>query len=291
MGNKSRFSIAKPDIIQYFKESGKKVFSRSDISSILSEKRTFWRLTESLRIEKFIELLLDGTDLKRHQLDFNSLVLVSYSWGHFDILDLALSLKRNGYMSHYTSLSYLGLTEQIPKTIYITDEQSEKVATSDELLQEQIDQALAKPARLSNNYAVFDDQTIFLLKGKHTNQLGVEVNVDTSFRATNIERTLIDIAVRPEYSGGIYEVMKAYENAHQDVSINKLISYLKKLDYTYPYHQCIGFYMMATGKYSESQLQLVRKLDMPLNFYLTHGIEDKRFSKEWNLFYPANLQF
>lgn len=291
MGNKSRFNIAKPDIVKFFNESERNVFSKNDIRNILYANRELWRLTKSISIERFIELLLNGTDLKRHKLSFNSYVFVRFSWREIDIVELALSLSMNGYLSHYSSLSYHGLTEQIPKTIYINVEQSIKAIVPSELTQSNIDEALANPARLSNNYAVFNGEKIFLLNGKNTQLLGVSEDENTNIRVTNIERTLIDITVRPDYSGGIYEVLKAYDNASQIVSINKLLLYLKKLAYRYPYHQCIGFYMMATGKYLESQLQLIRNLAMPLKFYLTHGIEDKYFSKEWNLYHPANLQF
>jgi predicted transcriptional regulator of viral defense system len=292
MGNKTRFSIAKKDIIHYFNESGKKVFSKNDIGTVLGENRQFWRLTDSLTIAGFIELLLNSTDLITHKIKFNSHTSILYSWGQIDINDLALSLNAKGYISHYSAIYYLGLTEQIPKTIYITVEQSKKKDKNSKALKQlQIDNAFAKPTRLSNNYALYNDQKICLLNGMHTDLLGVEINSEKNVRVTNIERTLIDITIRPEYSGGIYEVLKAYDNASQDVSINKLVSYLKKFNYIYPFHQCVGFYMMATGKYSDSQLQLLRKMEMPLKFYLTHGIEKKVFSKEWNLYYPANFQF
>jgi hypothetical protein len=291
MGNKTRFSIAKQDIIRYFNESGKKVYSKNDIGEVLYKNKEFWRLTNYLTIDKFIDLMVGGTVLTKHVVKFPSTEFNRYSWGQIDNIDLALSLKKSGHLSHYTALSYHGLTEQIPKTIYINVEQSKKVIKSSVLKQSLIDSAFAVPTKLSNNYAVYNDQTIYLLNGMHTNLLGVEVINEKNLRVTNIERTLIDIAIRPEYSGGIYEVMKAFENASQHVSVNKLISYLKGLNHIYPYHQCIGFYMMATGKYRDSQLQLVRKLDMPLKFYLTHGIEDKTFSKDWNLYYPANFQF
>jgi predicted transcriptional regulator of viral defense system len=291
MGNRTRFSIAKSDIVRYFNDSEIKIFSKEDISSILYKNRTFWRLTQNLTTEKFIELLLDGSELKKHKLKFNSLEPTRYSWGQIDIIDLALSIRKTGYMSHYTALAYHGLTEQVPKTIYINVEQSEKSTRPGVLQQSQIDNALANPAKLSNNYAVYNDQTIYLLNGMNTNLLGVEINNEKNIRVTNLERTLIDITIRPEYSGGIYEVLKAFENASENVSINKLVSYLKQLNHIYPYHQCIGFYMMATGKYRTNQLQLIQKLDMPFRFYLSHGIGKRVFSKDWNLYYPANFQF
>jgi hypothetical protein len=291
MGNKTRFSIAKQDIIQYFNESAGKIYALSDISEILNKNRKFWRLTNYLTTDKFIELLINGTELKKHKLKFSSTEFTRYSWGKIDIINLALSLKKGGHLSHYSAISYHGLTEQIPKTVYISFEQSKKDIKSRELEQSQIDSAFANPTKLSNNYTVYDEQKIFLLNGMYTNQLGVETDTERNVRVTNLERTLIDIAIRPEYSGGIFEVVKAYESASQIVSVNKMMSYLKKMNFIYPYHQCIGFYMMATRKYRDNQLELLRKLDKPMKFYLTHGIEEKSFSEEWNLYYPANFQF
>ncbi len=291
MRNKSRFSIAKPDIIKYFNESGKNVYSKEDISQILSENRLFWRLTSSLTSEEFLELLLTGTNLKQHTFKFITATIKRYSWGQVDIIDLILSLRPTGYLSHYSALSFHGLTEQIPKTIYFNVEQSKKNIKTEKLTQLQIDKALAKPTRISNNFTVFKGHTIYLLNGKFTDNLGVETITEKNVRVTNIERTLIDITIRPEYSGGIFEVLKAFDNAAENVSINRLVSYLKKLNFIYPYHQCIGFYMMATGKYRDPQLQLIRKLGMPMKFYLSHGIAEKAFSKEWNLYYPVDFQF
>ncbi|MFO7658400.1 MAG: type IV toxin-antitoxin system AbiEi family antitoxin [Bacteroidales bacterium] len=291
MENKTRFSIAKSDIIHCFNELGVKVFSRDDISLILSKNRAFWRLTQSLTVEKFIELMLAGTELHKHETKFPTHKIVRYSWGVIDVLDLALSLNKNGYLSHFSAISFHGLTEQVPKSIYVNVEQSIKNPPSEELKQEHIDNALLKPPRLSNNYAVFNDLRIYLLNGMHTNQLGVELNNEKNIRVTNIERTLIDITIRPEYSGGIFEVIKAFENASEIVSINKLVSYLKKLNYRYPFHQCVGFYMMASRKYRDNQLKLIHVLPMPYKFYLTHGIKKKQFSKEWNLYYPNDLEF
>ena len=83
-----------------------------------------------------------------------------------------------------------------------------------------------------------------------TNNLGVIFFKDReggSIPTTNIERTLIDIAVRPVYSGGVFEVLKAYKMAKDKVSINKLAAYLKKIGYVYPYHQVVGFYLEKSG--------------------------------------------
>lgn len=106
---------------------------------------------------------------------------------------------------------------------------------------------------------------------------------------TNIERTLIDIVVRPVYSGGIFEVARAYDVAFSQFSVNRLASYLKRLHYTYPYHQAIGFYMERTGKYSETQLALLRQFDIEYDFYLAHKLKETQYIDHWKLFVPKGV--
>jgi predicted transcriptional regulator of viral defense system len=105
---------------------------------------------------------------------------------------------------------------------------------------------------------------------------------------TRLERTLIDIAVRPDYAGGIYQVREAYRAARDRVSINTLIATLRKLDYVYPYHQAIGFYMARTG-YDVSRTNRLLKLGMSVDFYLTYGIKDREYDAKWRLFFPKGF--
>jgi len=50
---------------------------------------------------------------------------------------------------------------------------------------------------------------------------------------TSIERTLVDAAVRPQYSGGVTAVLRAYGKAGGRLSIKRLLSILTNLDYLY----------------------------------------------------------
>jgi predicted transcriptional regulator of viral defense system len=106
---------------------------------------------------------------------------------------------------------------------------------------------------------------------------------------TNLERTLIDIAVRPVYSGGIAEVAKAYHAAAQKVSVNRLMTYLNSLNYTYPYHQVIGYYMTKAGNYSSAQLAKLKAVPIDFDFYLTYQLKNPVLDQQWRLFVPKGF--
>jgi len=55
-----------------------------------------------------------------------------------------------------------------------------------------------------------------MIAGKNTNRLGVEEiagPASETIPVTNLERTLIDIVVRPAYAGGTSQLLKAYRTA------------------------------------------------------------------------------
>jgi predicted transcriptional regulator of viral defense system len=240
----------------------------------------------------FINYLVDKTKLKKHVFDFAYRPIVRYTWGNIPLYELILSLKPNSYLTHYTAIYFHNFTEQTPKTIYINVEQDRKPRPKNALIQERIDAAFKRPTRLSNNVAEYQGRTIRMLNGMHTGNLGV---IKTSgpdggtLRITDVERTLVDITVRPEYAGGIHEVLKAYRLAKDKVSVNKLVATLKKINYVYPYQQAVGFYLDKASVYTQSQLDLVRRFEMKYNFYLVHEMKDYEYSQQWRLYYPKGF--
>ncbi len=89
------------------------------------------------------------------------------------------------------------------------------------------------------------------------------------------------------YSGGVFEVLEAYRLAMEQLDVKKMISYLDQLDYIYPYHQAVGFYLEKAG-YDAKSLQLFDK-GKDFDFYLTYNIRNKAFSERWKLYYPKGI--
>ena len=289
----TRFSIAKKDIIKYFDDGGRKIYTFNDLSTILNENRAFWRLSSGFSTRGFIKELLKSTKMLKHEMQFPNIKYTRYTWGQASVFELTLSINNYAYLSHYTAIYLHNLTEQIPKSIYVNVEQTYKGKLSkSELEQGRIDFAFSRKQRTTNNIAIFGDYRVCLLNGKNTDNLGViemSVSKSESLRVTSLERTLIDITVRPVYSGGVFEVLNAYKFAAGLVSINKLAATLKKLNYVYPYHQCIGFYLEEAGIFKEHQIEILKRFEMKYDFYLTYGIEEKNYSKKWRLYYPKEL--
>ena len=105
---------------------------------------------------------------------------------------------------------------------------------------------------------------------------------------TNLERTLIDSSVRPAYAGGIFQVVEAFKRAKETVAADQLVTTLKQLDYVYPYHQVIGFYMEKAG-YAEASLAKMEKLGIAFDFYATYGLKKTEYNQRWRLFHPGGM--
>ncbi|MEK6677158.1 MAG: hypothetical protein AABZ47_16080 [Planctomycetota bacterium] len=285
-------------MIQAFEELHSRVFRQRDIESILKVHRAKWRLAQTTGTREFIDYLKESGKLKKLEFPFPRRKEIRYTWGVAPLEEALLTLKPNIHFSHYTAVRMHGLTEQDPKRIYLNFEQLSEGTASGNLVQERIDHAFSRPQRVTNNECRIGELRICLLNGRKTGYLGVEtrdVSVGNgpetvSARVTDIERTLIDITVRPSYAGGVAEVLKAYERAGSQASVNRLAALLIQLDHTYPYHQAVGFYLERSGAYSASMIDLFYgKFAREFDFYLTYQMEKPRFDSKWRLFVPRGF--
>lgn len=292
----SRLQIAKADIVKTFTE-GPAVLRLGDVSRVFNQQREFWRVAKSTTLNGFLRFMTESTDLREARFPFPHRELTGFVWGDVPVEEVLLGLLGAGHYSHYTAVRLHGLSEQVPKTLYLT---REKQATQDNDLdpysQEAIDLAFSRPPRVSQNMIDLPKSNLrVVLLESSAPLIGIvegEVNMGGTralkLRYTSLERTLIDIVVRPFYSGGVFEVAKAFERAKGTVSVNSLVALLKRMKLGYPYHQAIGFYLERAG-YKSSLLELVDRIPKDRDFYLTHAMEAKSFNSRWRLYVPEGF--
>jgi len=287
----SRIEVAGPKIFQALDAAPRRVYSYSQLTALLYSTRFEWNLPDYISTDHFVRFLLERGKLARVEIRSASPPIVRYTWGEVSDFAVAVSARPSAYLSHGTAVFLHGLTEQIPRTIYVNKEQSPKPRPNLPLTQDSLELAFSRPQRRSKYLFVFKDSPIVLLSGKHTGRLEVVPLTATTGEAldvTGVERTLIDITVRPAYAGGVYQVLEAFKSAKDRISVSTLIATLKKLDYVYPYHQAIGFYMKRAG-YEASRYERLRSLGLSFDFYLAHDIRDRDFDPYWRLYFPKGL--
>jgi hypothetical protein len=300
MARLSRLQISKTDIVDTF-ANRQRVLRARDIAIVLNQNRDSWRLAQSTSLREFIAFLVSKTELLPVRFPFPQRELIGYTWGKVPLLETLVGLVDRGFYSHYTALRIHGLTEQVPKTIYLNQEKppSSGFGHDEDAVYEQdaIDQAFKKLPRITKNEIDLPTEQcrVVMLQSAYHEGLGV---IDGTFndgserrlpiRYTDLERTMIDIVTRPFYAGGVAEVAKAFDNAKDKLVVNKMSAMLKKMEFGYPYHQAIGYYLERAG-YKASLLDIFRRKPMVRDFYLMHGLDKTTYCREWRLHVPESF--
>lgn len=294
-GRQPRLKTVAPDIASFFEKYPRKVFSSSDLAKILTLHRQTWELPQHTTTGKFIDFLLENTKLRLIQLESEShpaaRKITKYSWGDPSPLSLGSDLLKGSYLSHGTAAFLHGLTDQLLKVIYVNKEQSAKPSSHTALSQEGIHNAFKGRQRESTFVYVYEGTRFLLLSGKYTGRLevgAIPMNQHINVQATKLERTLIDISVRPTYAGGVYQVLEAYQRAKERASVGTLLATLRQLNYIYPYHQVIGFYLQRAG-FDARQYLRFKELGLQYDFYLAYGMKEREYDSNWRLFFPKGF--
>jgi len=281
------------------------VLNRSSLIKMLKELKEMSSVSEMLSLNKFVYYLTDYFDYFEEVsvTSVHGKVIKRYvsTYNPVSPYEIALSIYSNAFLSHYSAIFAHDLTLNNPKTIYINREQTKKPVNKEnaQLTQRKVDYAFNKEMRRSNNIYKFkynnESFEVIALNGKNTNNLGINnikiINFSKKVRVTNIERSLIDITVRPQYSGGVIEVLEAFYRAKDVANTERVLNYLEKIDYIYPYQKSIMFYMIRSG-YPASDVNKFKNLNIDtdsINFYLDYQIIGKTLDSDLGIFYPKEL--
>src|SRR5258706_10777123 len=123
----SKLELAKPKIQALFDSIRGGVFTDVDLLGILKKHRRAWGLGVRVSGVKFAAFLVEELGLRQVELRAEQYgTLQRYGWKEFSPYLMALSIRPRAYLSHGTAVFLHGLNDQIPKTIYVNQEQSEK---------------------------------------------------------------------------------------------------------------------------------------------------------------------
>ncbi len=214
----------------------------------MRERRIYAQQTQ---YEDFLEFILRRghlTQIALHAPHYDETIL-RFCRGQATSLDIAATLRSSAYFSHSTAAYLNGLTNTLP----------------------------TPPLPLSPSSPL--------------PQLGVEsiaASSGRSFSTTNLERTLVDLTVRPAYAGGIVAALECFRVAKARISMKKLLQILDQLDYLYPYAQAIGFLAQRAG-FSEADLHRLKDRISSLKFYLVHGMKNPALDETWRIYHPTDL--
>lgn len=264
-----------------------KVLNFEEFESLVSAINSTWGLKSFSRNK--IKIFLFEKYFKRNKLiGDNSSEIYLINESKFDQYDIASTRSRKAYFSHYSALSINNLTIQLPKQIYLTLERPTLViAKNSVILQKSVDFAFNKPPRITSNKRIYKTFAINFINGQNQNHIGI-VPFRDDYEVTDVERTLIDISVRPFYTGGVTQVLEAFRNAKKILDVEKIFEYYSNMNFKYPYHQVIGYYLEKAG-YDKNSYNKFLSLPMELDFYLTYNILNLDYSEKWNLFIPKGL--
>lgn len=290
----NKFSEAKPRIAAVVNGFATGILKQIDISGLLDEHRESWNLSKSLTGPVFARRLVDAKILREHVFPFPQRREKRFAKVKIPMLEVLQSLRNNAYFTHAFAMQAHHISQPGLCDIYLNFEQPahERGGLPE---QKSIDFAFRSKPRSTTNFIQFDNHKIVMLNGMSTGLLGVETlgvrtvhSEPATVRVTDLERTLIDIVVRPHYAGGVENVLRGFILARDRIDIEKMAGYLTALDYVYPYHQAVGWYLSQAG-FSDGQLASFRVRPRDRNFYLAHQMTDPVLDEHWKIYVPRNF--
>lgn len=198
------------------------------------------------------------------------------------------------YLSHFSALYFNNLIDQRPTSHYLSMDLHRPREVRGAINNLAMRQSFMKSAKTTTKVGVFDRTTFYFIERNQGGEGVVTIDMeedDISYklRVTNVERTLLDSIIAPQYAGGVLTVVEAMRQA--PISTRELIRIYSSLGLLYPYWQRVGFLLDLAGKREEaSDWHDSFKLSKT-EFYLEHEYRDTwKFDPKWSLYFPAGLK-
>jgi len=187
------FSLEQKRTIIFTVDDAKKILNSSDPS--------VWNVLEALQRKKRIQRIEKG----KYLLVPAKAGIEGY-WTE-DALSIVPDLIDVYYVGFWTAMNYWGMTEQIPRTVFV---------------------ATTKRKRdMEFGHQKF--KFITLSKKKFFGYVQEKRN-DMNFNISNKEKTIVDGLMHPEYCGGITEAVKAMWNVRETVDWKTVLEMSRKVD-------------------------------------------------------------
>jgi len=139
------------------------------------------------------------------------------------------------YVSYWTALHYWGMTEQIPRTIYVV---TTKIKKDIEFFGEKI-------------------QFVTVIPKKFYGYVKKKID-DDYFTIATREKTIIDCLDRPTYCGGVSELLKGLYTARDQINFDYLINIAVKSD-TSSVQRRLGYLLEKSGLSREHEYKRLKK--------------------------------
>jgi len=135
--------------------------------------------------------------------------------------EIAMALANPAAISHWSALQHHGLTEQVPRKVFVLTTLESRVPRADGPRAE----AVGGGHRIGD--AVYQFIQVVPQRFFGTEEVWVD---DARVTITNTERTLLDGLCRPRYCGDFGEVLHAFDVLGDRLDVERIVAYALKID-------------------------------------------------------------
>lgn len=302
---KNKFnSMVKKDLIDICRQHTNQLFTKNELSSFFNE--IYYILySDNLSDEEFnmFEFILISWDILDYFCFDNKEKLYYIVSSSSLLLDALSQNYENAFFSHHTASYIYGFT-QPTDDIFMSKLYQSKSNIKGILDQDAINRVFSGEMRkaqkkilITSNANTYKKELYLLSQYADKSRYDLEdlgiiqKQIDeSSILISSYEKLLIEVVVRPSYFPDLKSIVDIYIKSKEYVDCNKLLKILDNFNYTYPYHQCIGFLLDIT-KYNQQQVDLFQNIPANTDFYLVYNSSnyDLGYSEKWHLYYPKEI--